>query len=186
MPELTDEEIAMRVQRGDDQSFGDLMCRYEQKLMRYGGKFLSVDDDIEDKVQEIFMKAFVNLQSFDPGQKFSSWIYRIAHNHYIDALKKKSRSKMSFFNLDIFFPHAVAPETADGETEREDLKKMLDRCLDRLDSKYKEPLILFYFEDLDYKAISDVLQIPVSTVGVRIGRGKATMKKIFKELEEGK
>jgi RNA polymerase sigma-70 factor (ECF subfamily) len=90
MSDSTDEEIAIRVQGGDDQMFGDLMRRYERKITRFGRRFLSVDEDIEDTVQEIFVKAFINIQSFDPRQRFSPWIYRIAHNHLLDTLNPDS------------------------------------------------------------------------------------------------
>ncbi|MBI4788913.1 MAG: RNA polymerase sigma factor [Chloroflexi bacterium] len=184
MTEPTDEEIAIRVQQGDDQSFGILMRRYEQKLTRFGARFLSSHEDVKDVLQEIFVKAFVNIASFDANQKFSSWIYRIAHNQFVDQLKKKSRERVSFFDLDVFFPHLVAAETADSETDREDLRRMIDQCLDKLKAKYREPLILFYFEDLDYKEIAEVLQIPVSTVGVRLQRGKNMMKKLIRQRDE--
>ncbi|MBI4789032.1 MAG: sigma-70 family RNA polymerase sigma factor [Chloroflexi bacterium] len=104
MVELTDEEIARRVQHGDDQAFGILMRRYEQKSTRFGSRFLSSHEDVKDILQEIFIKAFVNIQSFDANQKFSAWLYRIAHNQFVDQLKKKSREKISFFDLDVFFP----------------------------------------------------------------------------------
>jgi RNA polymerase sigma-70 factor (ECF subfamily) len=160
------------------------MRRYEAKLTRFGEKLLSTNDDIEDLVQEVFIKAFVNIRSFDTGRSFSSWIYRIAHNHFVDALKQKRGVKLSYFNLDVFFPHLVASETTDSESNREELRRMLDQSLSKLDAKYKEPLILHYFESLGYKEISDVLQIPVSTVGVRLGRGKAMMKTILKQSSE--
>lgn len=184
MQELTDEEIAIKIQYGDDQSFGILMQRYEQKLTRYGRKFLSADEDIKDMVQEVFIKAFMSIQSFDHRQRFSPWVYRIAHNHFVDALKKKSREKVFYFDLDVFFPNLIARETADSETNREDLKIMLDKCLNKLNAKYREPLVLYYFENMDYKEISDILQIPVSTVGVRLQRGKTMMKKIFEKSGE--
>ncbi|MBI5955139.1 MAG: RNA polymerase sigma factor [Chloroflexi bacterium] len=184
MSELTDEAIAIRVQHGDDQSFGILMRRYEHKLTRFGSRFLSSHEDIQDMLQEIFVKAFVNLQSFDANQKFSAWIYRIAHNQFVDQLKKKSREKISFFDLDAFFPHLVGTETADPETNREDLKGTLDQCLDKLDAKYREPLILYYFEELDYQEIAEILQIPISKVGVRLQRGKSLMKKLIEQHGE--
>jgi RNA polymerase sigma-70 factor, ECF subfamily len=181
MPELADEEVALQVQRGDDQAFGVLMRRYEPKLARFGNKLLAVDEEIEDLVQEIFIKAFVNIQSYDHRQRFSPWIYRIAHNHFVDALKKKSRRRVSYFNLDVFLPHLATSETTDNEANKEDLERILDRSLNKLDPKYKEPVILYYFEDMGYKEISDILQIPVSTVGVRLQRGKTMMKKLFDE-----
>lgn len=183
MAEKTDEEIAAHVQGGDIQSFGLLMERYEQKMLRFGRKFLSEGEDIKDIVQEIFIKAYVNMQSFDASRRFSPWIYRIAHNEFVNAIKKKSREKISFFDIDALFPHPPSPETADGETNNQELRRALDKCLGKMDSKYREPLILRYFEDLGYKDIAEILRIPVSTVGVRLQRGKAMLKNAIKHID---
>ncbi|MCL5774809.1 MAG: sigma-70 family RNA polymerase sigma factor, partial [Patescibacteria group bacterium] len=75
-----------------------------------------------------------------------------------------------------FFPHPVAKETAEGETERNEAKKIVSAGLERLDAKYREVLVLFYLEELSYKEISDVLKVPIATVGVRIKRAKEALK----------
>lgn len=181
MTQLTDEEIAVKVQKGDTESFGVLVERYGQKMSRYGRKFLSDGRDIEDLVQEIFVKAYRNIQSFDASMKFSPWLYRIAHNEFINAIKKKSRMPLVLFDFDAIFPHLPSEESTDKETNDKDIKNMLDRCLVKLDPKYREPLILNYLEDMNYGEISEILHIPVSTVGVRLNRGKIILKKIFKE-----
>ena len=178
MLQLTDEEIAVRVQGGDVDVFGELVKRFEEKMTRYARKFLFGGEDVKDVVQEVFIKAYVNIKSFDASRKFSSWLYRIAHNEFINAGKKRSRLPVFTFDLDALFPHLASKETADGDLERKDLKKMLDKSLDTLDVKYREPLVLYYIEDMDYKEIADILQIPTSTVGVRLTRGKALLKKL--------
>jgi RNA polymerase sigma-70 factor (ECF subfamily) len=179
MLELTDEEIAQRVQKGDVEVFGVLVQRFEERMIRYARKFLFAGDEIKDLVQEVFIKAYVNIQSFDASRKFSSWLYRIAHNEFINAGKKKSRLPVFTFDLDALFPHLAARETADGDFERQELKEALDQSLDKLDVKYREPLVLYYLEEMNYREIADILQIPVSTVGVRLTRGKAMLKKII-------
>ncbi len=184
MPEETDEAIAKIVQKGDSESFGLLVERYEQKLTRYARKFLSRGEDIKDIIQDVCVKAYVNIQSFDTNKRFSPWIYRIAHNELVNALKKKQRSPLFFFDLDVIFPHPVASETADGETHRQEEKRILDAYLGRIGPKYREPLILYFFEEMEYKEIADILQIPVSTVGVRIARGKAMLKKLLTEEQQ--
>lgn len=184
MPEKTDEEIAKEAQQGDGESFGLLVARYEQKLVRYAKKFIFNGEDAKDIVQEVFIKAYVNIQSFDAGRSFSSWIYRVAHNEFINAIKKKNKEKLSFLNLDVLLPAPVALETADGDLSRQELKKMLDDCLGKLDLKYREPLVLYYFEEMDYKEIAEILSVPVSTIGVRLARGKAMLKKIVKNFNE--
>ena len=181
MHQFTDEVIAFRVQKGDAESFGVLVERYEAKLLRYGRKFLSNGADVEDLVQEVFIKSYVNIKSFDPGLKFSPWIYRIAHNVFVNAVRSKVRMPVFSFDLDLIFPQPIAPETADEEAHRAHTRKMLDECLDKIDPKYRETLVLYFYEDMSYKEIAEVLQIPVSTVGVRIARGKTVLKNILKD-----
>jgi RNA polymerase sigma-70 factor (ECF subfamily) len=174
-----DEEIARSIQAGEIELFGILIERYEGKIKRYSRKFLSDREDINDVVQNIFIKAYTNIQSFDPKRKFSPWLYRIAHNELVNALKKKK--PLSLFGLDTFFPHRFSDSALKEEIDRKDVKTMIDACLNKLEPKYKEPLILFYLEELRYEEIADVMQIPVSTVGVRLKRGKELMEKVFKK-----
>lgn len=180
--ERSDEEIARLVQAGESAQFGELILRYEQKMMRYARKFLFGYQDAEDMVQEVFLKAYVNIQSFDATRKFSSWLYRIAHNEFINAIKKRGREPLPFFDPDTIFPHPVAPDDPAGELNSKQMADMLNTSLAKLDPKYREALVLYYFEDLDYETISEVLQIPKSTVGVRISRGKGVLKKVYNQL----
>ncbi len=181
--EEKDEEIAERVQKGESEVFRLLVERYEPKMTRYARRFLFGGADAKDLVQDVFIKTYVNIRSFDVNQRFSPWIYRIAHNEFVNALAKRQKDKrnLSLFDLDVFFPHLLAKETADSEAGQKEMRAMLDRSLATLNPKYREPLVLYYFEEMDYRAIADVLHIPVSTVGVRLARGKAMLKKIVKQ-----
>jgi len=174
-----DEEIAKLIQSGKIELFGILIERYEEKIKRYSRKFLSDQEDINDVVQNIFIKTYVNIQSFDSKRKFSSWLYRIAHNELINALKKKK--PLFLFGLDALFPHSFSDNTLKEEIDKKDIKTMIEACLNKLDLKYKEPLILFYLEELSYEEIADIMQIPVSTVGIRLKRGKKLMAEVFKK-----
>ena len=183
MDERNDEAIAAAVQHGDLDAFRELVERYEPKMTRYARRFLFGSDDAKDLVQDVFIKAYVNIKSFDTDRRFSPWLYRIAHNEFVNALKKrtKERGNVSLFDFDTLFPHLSAKETADSPARQHEMKVMLERSLDTIPRKYKEPLMLYYFEELDYKEIADVLRIPVSTVGVRLQRGKAMLKKKVSE-----
>lgn len=181
---LTDEEIAKRVQGEDTNSFGILVERYEKRITRYGRKFLSGNEDIQDIVQDIFLKAYTNIQSFDTERKFSSWLYRIAHNEFVNALKKRKKYAVFFFDLDTVFPQLFSKETTDGKVHTREIQDMLSRCLDKLGPKYREPLILYYFEDMNYREISEVLHMPSSTVGVRLKRGKQMLRHIYDKLNK--
>jgi RNA polymerase sigma-70 factor (ECF subfamily) len=174
---LTDEELALLVQNGDKEKFGFLMERYEKKLLRYGGRFLSNQDNVEDVVQEIFIKTYRSIQGFDVKMRFSPWIYRIAHNMFVNALKKKSRSPLSYIDFDTLISHPIYEDPVPAEEEQKKIKEMIDKSLDSLDQKYREILILFYIEELEYKEIAEILRIPVGTVGIRLSRARDALKK---------
>jgi RNA polymerase sigma-70 factor (ECF subfamily) len=178
----TDEAIALHVQKGDVEQFGELIKRYEPKMTRYARKFLFQGDDVKDLVQEVFIKAYVNIQSFDTTRRFSPWLYRIAHNEFINAVKKKSRLPVFSFDFDALLPQFIAKETAESKVAQADIKRLLDTCLDKLGPKYREPLVLYYIEEMEYKEIAEILKIPVATVGVRLSRGKAMLRQIAVKL----
>jgi RNA polymerase sigma-70 factor (ECF subfamily) len=131
-------------------------------------------------VQTIFIKAYTNLRGFDTKRSFNSWIYRIAHNESINHLKKKDSEKISFIDFDTFLPHPFAKETADAETLSREEKNILGASLAKISPKYREILILYFYEELSYQEIADILRIPTSTVGVRIRRGKEALQEELK------
>ena len=182
IPNQSDEEIVALIQKGNVDSFGILINRYKAKMMRYARKFLSDTEDISDIVQEIFIKVYINIQSFDINRKFSPWLYRIAHNRLVNALKKRKKNTLPLFDLDTFLPNSLKDDSLRDDIDNNDMKRMIDKCLDQLNPKYREPIILYYLEELTYKEIAEVMRIPISTVGIRIKRAKEKMKSIFKKL----
>lgn len=177
---VTDEELAKRVQEGHEEAFTLLFDRYEAKIIRYGQKFLYTYDDVLDAVQDTFIKAYRNIQGFDISRKFSTWLYRIAHNTFINVIKKKGRESVSFFDFDTFFQFAIPdPTSLKNDLVRQEDKILLNNCLSRLDPKYREPLVLYYFEEKSYQEIADIMHIPIATVGVRLKRAREALKKNF-------
>jgi RNA polymerase sigma-70 factor, ECF subfamily len=175
----TDEEIAHRVQTGEIDFFNILIVRYEKKMRTYARNFLSDQEEINDVLQDIFIKTYRNIKSFDAERKFSSWLYRIAHNEFVNALKRKNKKTLPLFDLDIFFPQHIKEEkNIPNEIDQKRMRELLGKFLDKLEAKYREPIILYYFEELSYKEIADVMQIPIATVGIRIKRGKEALKLI--------
>lgn len=175
--QLSDESIAIEVQKGNVEAFGLLASRYRPKLIRYGNKLLFNKSEVEDAVQEIFLRSYQYIQSFDAKQKFSPWIYRIAHNQFINLGKKRTRELLDFFDPETFFPH-FGIQPAFGEKNDSNIKELLDECVKKLDLKYKEPLLLYYIEGFAYKEIAQILKIPTGTVSIRIARGLAKLKNL--------
>lgn len=180
--ERGDEQIALLVQKGDKEKFGILMERYEKRLKRYGNRFLSDSDNIDDIIQDVFVSTYENINSFDSSQKFSSWVYRIAHNAFVNGLRKNEKNPIPYFDLDVFVSHHIYVDPMKVEKEAEELKKIIEIGLDKLKTKYKEVIILHFLEELGYREISDILHIPIGTVGIRIKRGKEALRKIYVEM----
>lgn len=182
LPEApSDEELAGRVQAGDAEAFGELVDRYESKLKRYGRKFLSDPADLDDLVQDIFIRAYRNIQGFNTSMRFSPWIYRIAHNLFVNALRSRSRAPFIVIDFDTLLSHPVAAEETDTEATRGEMKRIVDHGLSLIPTHYREILLLYYEEELSYKEIGDVLKVPVGTVGVRLARAKAALRAAYQK-----
>lgn len=172
---VTDEEVVAQALR-DRHAFGELIVRYEAKLLRYIRRLgVRTYDDQVDVLQEIFIKAYKNLNSFDGSFKFSSWLYRIAHNEAISWYRKQKVRPEGHLVGDgdevlllIKDGVAGAEQLFDAEINASEVA----RALETLDLKYKEALILRYFEHKEYEEISDILKVPLGSVGTLIFRGK--------------
>ncbi len=179
--DTTDEDLARLVQTGDHQALSVLMDRYTTKLLRYGHRFLQSNDDIGDVVQDVFVTVYQNIQDFDSTRRFSPWIYRIAHNAFVDALRKMAKGPVYGLDLDRIVPHPVYEDPVEDEKEKEEMRVLLEKHLDELPPSYREIVDLHYFENFKYQEIADVLHIPIGTVGIRLSRARQILKKGMKK-----
>jgi RNA polymerase sigma-70 factor (ECF subfamily) len=179
--EKTDEElVALSIE--DQEYFGCLMKRYTAPLSRYIIRIVpSFRDSIDDVLQEVFIKIYLNLNGFDPDLKFSSWVYRITHNHAVSLLRKeKSRPKtVSTDNDEYDFFERYIADSQPNEKEIRYAKEEVSYVLNQMDIKYREVLILRYLEEMDYDEIGDILKKPVGTVGTLISRAKTLFKEEY-------
>lgn len=174
----TDEDLVSEIISGQKELFYHLVIRYEAKLKRYILTVTNRRNEVEDILQTVFLKAYKNLPTFNKGLKFSSWLYRIAHNESINLIGS------GFIQRVVSMPEWFDIGHRDSIEEKiddEQIKRKLKGCVELLDIKYKEPLILFYYEEKTYEEISDILRISIQSVGVRIHRGKSQIKKICYE-----
>ncbi|HOX10380.1 MAG TPA: RNA polymerase sigma factor [Candidatus Moranbacteria bacterium] len=180
----TDEELVAKTLKNPE-IYALLVERYEKKLLRYIMRILSgTKEDAEDILQDVFLSAYKNLNDFDQDLKFSSWIYRIAHNKVISHFRKvTARPKTMTYEGDSQLLNILASEEdiAKSMEKRHDAAEVRD-VLDELDEKYREALVLKFLEEKDYKEISDILEKPMGTVATLINRAK----KQFKEKVEAK
>ena len=177
--ELTDEQIVRRA-LADKEEFGTLIKRYEAKLARYLSRLgLSLPEDREDVLQNAFLKAYKNLNDFDPELSFSSWMYRITHNEAMSFFRaKKARPTVTLDEEGLNLLTELKDERADASNEAELRLSSteLAKALATIDPKYRDILALRYFEDRSYTEISDILQVPVGTVSTLIHRAKRVVR----------
>ncbi len=172
----------------DPEIFGELIKRYSSKIYYYIYRLLNKHSlDAEDLTQDTFIKAYQNLASFNTKLKFSSWIYRIAHNEAVNYIKKNYRYPIHSIEQNEYLKNTL--ESDENILERiikhEDDSLVLD-VLARLSVKYRAPIELYYFENKSYLEIADILHISINSVGPTIRRAKKKLKIIIKEFEDGK
>jgi RNA polymerase sigma-70 factor (ECF subfamily) len=159
----------------DIDAFGELINRYQEKLQRYVLRISHFSvEEAEEILQEVFLKAWKNLRDFDQSLAFSSWIYRITHNHTISSFRKaKSRGQDKQVGIDDQLFHLKSKELELGEQlDKKIHAKKVREALEKMPENYKEILILRYFEDKSYEDISDILKKPMGTVATLVNRAK--------------
>jgi RNA polymerase sigma-70 factor (ECF subfamily) len=163
--------------------FAVIISRYEGKLAQYlRRKAILSKQDVEDLLQNIFTKVYVNLPAFRPELTFSAWIYRIAYNEVIDWYRKaKVRTTVHLDDEDEGLLETLASDlSVEGEVAALHDRDRLRRAIAELDEKYRDPIELRFFEEKDYQEISDILKIPLGTVSTLIARGKKQLLTIIK------
>lgn len=177
---LSDEQLVAIIRENDKELFGEIIRRYQTRLRHYLRKFVKHPDELEDVLQEVFIKVYRNLYGFDIEKKFSPWIYRISHNEALNHIKKYRRESVSLDETELH----IVDERIDikSDLESAQAKELIGELLGTMKEKYRAPLILYLFEEKTYDEIGDILRIPVSSVGTLIMRGKKHLKKLLEEV----
>ncbi|NTU98657.1 RNA polymerase sigma factor [Candidatus Falkowbacteria bacterium] len=179
---LSDEELVGRVLKEADY-FKCIVDRYEPALRRYISRLSNCSPDaIDDILQNVFLKCYLNLNDFNVNLKFSSWLYRIAHNETINEWRKHKNRFTSFDDQDVSGWRELAADIdLEQEVEQTLLAEKVKKSMSGLDPKYAEILLLRFWEGYDYQEISDIVKKPVGTVASLINRAKAQLKKEIKK-----
>lgn len=177
--DLSDEKLVLKIRTQNKELFSFIIKRYQDKLLRYALYLCQDENQAADIVQESFIKSYINLNSFDTKRKFSSWIYRIVHNEAMNALRGTHKQ----FSLDEDF-EIDSGVNLENEMLQKELKEHISLCFTKMPIIYREPLSLYFLEEKSYEEISDILKLPVSTVGTRINRAKILMKKICQKNQK--
>ncbi len=172
-----EEAIVSRVLAGDTEAFAELIDRYKVAVYNLCARMLHDQTEAEDAAQEVFVRAYTQLHSYQPGRRFSTWILSIASHYCIDMLRR--RKPVVDLETIAFWKQSDLPEPEEraltGET-RDEVRELLTT----LPEKYRGVTVLRYWQDLSYDEIAEATGLSVATVKTRLFRARELL---AKELE---
>ncbi|NJD02230.1 MAG: RNA polymerase sigma factor [Ruminiclostridium sp.] len=177
---MTDESIIELVLAGNTHMFSQLVDRHKDKIYGMALSFTGNNSDAQDVSQEIFIKAYKNLFRFNRKSKFSTWLYRVSYNVCIDWIRSNNKHgrDLDLTGFDnILTDSRAGPEESFLEKEK---RFILKKAIYDLKEKYRNILILFYFQALSYEETAEVLEIPVKTVETQLYRARKQLKVLLK------
>lgn len=171
-----------QVLKGDQSAYGEIVEIYKDKVFQLCYRILGNRHEAEDMAQEAFIRAYINIASFNIDLKFSTWLYRIATNLCIDRIRKK---KPDYYldaevsgtdGLTMYSQIASDTTLPEDEVESLELQETIQREITKLPEKYRSVIVLKYIEELSLNEISEILDIPLGTVKTRIHRGREALR----------
>jgi RNA polymerase sigma-70 factor, ECF subfamily len=179
--QLDDRALVARILEGDRDRFTDLVRRYEKRLVNYVYRITHRYEEAHDLAQEIFVKVYLAIDRYDPKYQFSTWLFRIAQNASIDALRKKSLPEVPLARPTEDDPQkerefadtGVSPERA---LKNKQLAAAIDKAVENLPPDYRELIQLRHFAELSYEEIASMKKLPLGTVKNKLFRARNLLK----------
>lgn len=180
---ISDNEVMLQVKTGDIEQLGVLFERYKKPLLGFFYRTTRNPALCEDLVQNVFLRLLKYRSTFTGSGKFTTWMFQIAHNVFIDNYTKSGKTR----NIEDMDENSFSAEQelTDNIVKEEELQ-LLNKALNKLDSEQRELIVLSKYQELKYKEIGNILNCSEGAVRVRIFRALAELKRIYLELEGNK
>jgi len=173
-----DARLIAKSLQGNEKAFADLVSRHQALVYAAARAVLGDSDEVDDVVQEAFIKVYRSLSSFRGDAKFSSWLYRIARNEAINAGKRRRLTGPSIDDVEIAAPASM---NADAHYEQDSRQRQLGAYLAQLDENYRMVLEMRYMGEKSYADIGEAMDLPVGTVKSYVHRGKLELKRLMEK-----
>ncbi len=182
---LTDGELIVSAVSGRTEGFEEIVRRYQRPITSYVYRMLGDHESALDVTQEVFIKVYNSLSKYSSDYKFSTWLYRIAHNAAIDHMRRNSVTAMSIEaeNPDGSYQIQIESRRPSPEQdhERSEWRTEIDAVVKCLPPTYRDLILLRHSRDLSYDEIADVTGLPLGTVKNRLFRAREMMRQMFVE-----
>ena len=190
---LTDAELVARALQGHQEAYREIVVRFERPVYSLVARMVQDPGLAEDLAQEVFIKAFRRLSTYDPQRKLSSWLFKIAHNTTIDHLRRHAPETVPLeAERDDEHRGGLAAVLSDTSTEnplaaaeRKDMARALERAIARLRPEYRESVVLFYIEGASYQEICEATGLPLGTVKTNLHRARKELAQAMADLGWG-
>ena len=185
-PTQVTDEIIERCLNGDQAAWEAIVRMYRRKVFNVAYKFVGRHDQAEDLTQDVFLKLYKSLDTFDRRANFQTWLISVSRNLCIDHYRSV-RKERETINRDVdpsdFAP--ASPDTrVDTQLEQRDRVKLLRKALDKLAPTLRTAVMLRDIQELTYQEIADQLHLPEGTVKSRINRGRTELARQIQRLRE--
>jgi RNA polymerase sigma-70 factor (ECF subfamily) len=179
---LADERLVELALDGDERAFGVLVQRYQRRLTAFLSQLVGDMELARELSQEAFVRAWSALERFNPRYRFSTWLFRIAHNLGIDHLRRRRLQTVSLYRNDAHGEEVelVLPDDSKdplGHLENTSLASDLRQVIDGLRPEYRELILLRHFGGLSYQEIADFKSMPLGTVKNKLFRAHSVLRK---------
>lgn len=188
--QLDDRSLVGRILGGERDLFTTLVARYEKRIINYVYRITHRYEEAHDLAQEIFVKVYLALDRYDPKYQFSTWLFRIAQNSAIDALRKKSIAEVPLARPADDEPSPKEREFADDGVspyralKNKQLSAAIDDAVGKLPADYRELIQLRHFAELSYEEIASMKKLPLGTVKNKLFRARNLLKEALGEFVE--
>jgi RNA polymerase sigma-70 factor (ECF subfamily) len=179
---LSDERLVELALDGDEDAYGALVRRYQRRLTAFLGQLVGDIELARELSQEAFIRAWSALERFDPRYRFSTWLFRIAHNLGIDHLRRRRLQTVGLYRTDsdgdeVEVVVAALDKDPLGHLENRALAEELHQVIDNLRPEYRELVLLRHFGGLSYQEIAEFKEMPLGTVKNKLFRAHSVLRK---------
>ena len=176
-------DLVTRAAAGREDGFEELVRRYQRPIAAYVYRMVGDYEAALDLTQEVFIKVYNSLRRYRSEFKFSTWIYKIAHNSAVDHLRRQGGREQAllreFDGEQYDLPIESRRPSPEQESERAERRAEIERVVSQLPAAYRELVVLRHSHDLSYDEIAEVTGLPLGTVKNRLFRAREVMRREF-------
>lgn len=175
MSDPDDADLMLRLKRGDDSAFDDIVRRHQKNILNLVYRYLGDATHAEDVAQEVFLKVYRARTNYEPKAKFTTWLYRVTVNHCLNEIRSRKSHPARMDLIDDMIEESAGQE-ADERLRRQETQQAVKAAIDSLPEHQRMAVILARYEELSYEEIAETMGITLEAVKSVLHRAKETLK----------